>query len=117
MGNDISTNSKGEQIVTHKVLEKKGIIVDSQIPLLVQKKTIFFFKEEDTKVKIVCKISGIAVEQLIIEKTTLVEEGNELLYEQITFNKELLLQFCDSIGYSTVVPSKHMKSARSVAPS
>eukprot|EP01099_Mayorella_cantabrigiensis_P006851 TRINITY_DN585_c0_g1_i1.p1 TRINITY_DN585_c0_g1~~TRINITY_DN585_c0_g1_i1.p1 ORF type:complete len:871 (+),score=226.12 TRINITY_DN585_c0_g1_i1:44-2656(+) len=60
---------------TYKELAKKGVIIDSDVPQLSQKGTIFVISSEDVGVfDIEAKIAGISVEKMKIELDDLLEK-------------------------------------------
>jgi len=93
--------SDGKTIVgpfkfTYKELNKKGVIVDSEVPQLSRKKTQFLISSEEVGVfDIVAKIAGVSVEKMTLELDDLLERhynGVEFLeLEQVTLDVNMTI--------------------------
>jgi Ras GTPase-activating-like protein IQGAP2/3 len=85
----------------YSALAKRGIIRDSEIPPLSQKRTTFSIVSDEPGIfEITCKIAGISVEKVTVELDTLLErhynniETVEL--DQITLDTNMSLHLFNS---------------------
>jgi len=69
-------NKIGPFKFSYGALQKKGVIIDSDVPALSRKKTVFYISSEEVGVfDIVAKIAGLPVEKMTLELDDLLERN------------------------------------------
>jgi Ras GTPase-activating-like protein IQGAP2/3 len=69
-------NKIGPFKFSYNALQKKGVIIDSEVPAISRKKTNFFISSEAVGVfDIVAKIGGVPVEKMTLELDDLLERN------------------------------------------
>jgi len=81
---------------TYTVLAKKGIIIDSEVPLMLRKKTTFEISSEQVGVfDIICKIASAQVENFVLELDDLLERNynniTRLELDQVTLDVNMTI--------------------------
>eukprot|EP01117_Protostelium_nocturnum_P002977 TRINITY_DN13906_c0_g1_i1.p1 TRINITY_DN13906_c0_g1~~TRINITY_DN13906_c0_g1_i1.p1 ORF type:complete len:845 (-),score=237.82 TRINITY_DN13906_c0_g1_i1:97-2631(-) len=81
-------NKIGPFKFSYDALQKKGVIIDSEVPVLSRKKTVFYISSEEVGVfTIVAKIAGLQVETMTLELDDLLERNynniNSLELDQV----------------------------------
>eukprot|EP01117_Protostelium_nocturnum_P020952 TRINITY_DN97_c0_g1_i1.p1 TRINITY_DN97_c0_g1~~TRINITY_DN97_c0_g1_i1.p1 ORF type:complete len:852 (-),score=397.92 TRINITY_DN97_c0_g1_i1:65-2620(-) len=76
---------------SYGALQKKGVILDSEVPAMSRKKTVFYISSEEVGVfDIVAKIAGLPVEKMTLELDDLLERNynniNRLELDQVTLD-------------------------------
>eukprot|EP01099_Mayorella_cantabrigiensis_P000423 TRINITY_DN1192_c0_g5_i2.p1 TRINITY_DN1192_c0_g5~~TRINITY_DN1192_c0_g5_i2.p1 ORF type:complete len:570 (+),score=148.18 TRINITY_DN1192_c0_g5_i2:80-1789(+) len=86
---------------TYKELAKKGVIIDSEVPQLSQKGTVFIISSEEVGLfDIEAKIAGISVEKMKIELDELLEKHHNgverLELDQVTLDVNMTLHLINT---------------------
>jgi len=94
--NDKDTTIVGPYKFSYKELQKQGVIVDSEVPVMSRKKTTFSISSEEVGVfDITAKIAGINVEKMTLELDDLLERhynGVEYLaLDQVTLDVNMTI--------------------------
>jgi len=84
-------NKIGPFKFSYGALQKKGVIIDSDVPALSRKKTVFYISSEEVGVfDIVAKIAGLPVEKMTLELDDLLERNynniSRLELDQVTLD-------------------------------
>jgi len=88
---------------TYKELSKKGVIVDSEVPALSRKKTVFLISSETAGVfDVVAKVAGISVEKMQLDLDDLLDKHHNnidrLELDQVTLDVNMTIhlinKFC-----------------------
>lgn len=111
MGNNVSVID-GYHVVSYKFLESKGIVVDSEVPIMSRKHVKFFFKDGQSEISLLIKLGGLLVMNDELEKANLFSDPELLELSELTLNKKLFVEFVTSLGYNMILQTKYAKSAR-----
>jgi len=81
---------------TYKELAKKGVIVDSEVPALSRKKTVFLISSETAGVfDVVAKVAGISVEKMQLDLDELLEKHHNNIHtlelDQVTLDVNMTI--------------------------
>jgi len=81
---------------SYSALQKKGVIVDSEVPMTARKKTVFFISSEQVGVfDIVAKVAGVQVEKMTLELDDLLERNynniTRLELDQVTLDVNMTI--------------------------
>jgi len=99
---DKGDNKVGPFKFTYKELEKKGVIVDSEVPSLSRKKTNFVISSDTPGIfEIVAKIAGVNVEKMELDLDDLLDKHDQNIYQldldQVTLDVNMTIHLINKL--------------------